>query len=79
MCFGGSAKTPTVSPSPTPSPTPSVIPAEASPMASGEARRKRLEQLRSGIASTINTGPKGITGQGAELKPPSLTGKSLLG
>lgn len=78
MCFG-SPKTPEVKQAPTPSPTPSVMPAESSPMASGEARRKRLEQLRSGIASTINTGPRGITGQGAELKPPSLTGKSLLG
>lgn len=78
-CFGGSPKTPQVQAAPAPSPTPSVVPAESSPMASGEARRRRLEQLRSGIASTVNTGPKGITGKGAELKPPSLTGKSLLG
>lgn len=79
MCFGSSPKTPSISPSPTPSPTPSILPAESSPMASGEARRKRLEQMRSGIASTINTGPKGITGNGAELRAPALTGKTLLG
>lgn len=79
MCFGGSPKPPSVTPAPTPSPTPTVSPSSVSPMAANDSRRKRLESLRMGIASTIRTGPKGVTGNGSDLTAPSLTGKTMLG
>lgn len=74
MCFG-SPKTPQVQAAPTPAPAPTVMPTEVSPQASGEARRKRLEQLRAGFATTLKTGPQGITGAGPDLKAPSLLGQ----
>ena len=75
--FGGSGpKMP--SPPPPPAPAPVPVPAEASSASTEEARRKRLERLRSGLAGTIKTSARGIVGAGAELKP-TATGKSVLG
>ena len=80
MCFFGSSKQPSVSPAPTPAPAPTITPSEVSPQASDEARRKRLERTRFGLASTIKSGsPRGITGAGAELNPMYNTAKSKLG
>jgi hypothetical protein len=59
---------------PQPAPTPTIQPSEVSAAASGEARRKRLEQLRYGFASTIKTGAQGV------LVPDSTSaGKTKLG
>lgn len=79
MCFFGSPKTPSVSPAPTPAPAPTITPSEVSPQASDEARRKRLERTRFGLASTIKSGPRGIVGSGAELNPMYNQGKAKLG
>jgi hypothetical protein len=82
MCLPGlfskpkTPEMPAVAPAPAPTPTPT--PSEVSPQMSDEARRKRLERLRSGFASTIKTGARGITGAGAELSPTG-SGKTKLG
>ncbi len=84
MCFF-SRKQPSIPTSPAPvappapAPTPVITPSEISPQIQGEARRKRREQLRFGLASTIKTSARGLTGRGPELSAPSLTGKTKLG
>jgi len=79
MCFGGSPKTPEVSAPPPPAPTPTVMPTQVSEISAQEtARKKRLNSLRFGLASTIKTSPLGITGSSADLSAPSQ-GKQRLG
>jgi len=78
FCFGGgggSAPASTPPPAPPPTPTPTVV----NPTASAQDRAKNLEQYRYGLASTIKTGPQGITGNGAELSAPSITGVNKTG
>lgn len=78
MCLVGSPKAPQVQAPPAPAPT--VTPSEVSPQGAQEARRKRLETVRAGLLSTIKTSPKGLTGNQADLQPPSLLGqKTKLG
>ena len=79
MCFGGKTKTPAVQAAPAPSPTPTITPSESESMMSESERRNRLKRLRSGMASTIKTSPKGVTGEGTDLMGPSLLGKDKLG
>jgi hypothetical protein len=82
MCFGSKKQSmpaaPTIVSAPAPAPTPTIIPSEVSPQQAGESKRKRLEQLRYGLASTIKTGTRGIMGSGSELQAPT-TGKKKLG
>lgn len=81
MCLGSlfskpkSPAMPAAAPLPAPAPVPT--PSEVSPQVAGDARRKKLEQLRRGLSSTIKT--RGIVGSGAELQPSSLVGSSTLG
>lgn len=76
MCFGGgNSKTPSVSAPPPMAPPPVIQPTEISAASAGEARRKKLEQLRFGLASTIKTSPKGITGVKPDLQAPALAGQ----
>ena len=77
--FGGGSKQQAPSPAPIPSPTPVPTPSEVSPVASDEARRKRLERTRFGLSSTIKSGARGITGGGAELNPMYNSSKNKLG
>lgn len=77
MCFGGVQKAPAVVAPPAPLPTPT--PTNTSPIATAQARATRLAQMQYGLASTIKTSPQGITGTGANLTPPALTGVSTTG
>lgn len=70
---------PTPVAAPIPAPTPTITPSEVAPQQKDEARRKRLEQMRFGLASTIKTSARGLTGAGPELSSASLTGKTKLG
>lgn len=80
MCFGGGKveQPPAVQAPPAPAPAPTITPSTVSAQAAGETRRKQLERLQTGIASTIKTSPKGIIGTGAELQAAG-TGKERLG
>lgn len=73
MCMGGSPK----APSPTPPPAPAPIPTE--PQQAVVKSKDQLERLRFGLASTIKTGPRGLTGSGANLTSVAPTGKTKLG
>lgn len=82
MCFFSKPKAPSVpipAAAPIPAPSPVITPSEVSPQQAGEARRKLLQQKRFGLASTIKTGARGLTGAGPELSAPSLTGVQKLG
>lgn len=83
MCFFGSKpkapEAPQMTMPPAPAPTPTITPSESSPMQAGESRRKRLEQMRYGLASTIKGGqPKGMFGTGSQLTG-ATTGATTLG
>lgn len=69
MCFGGSGKVAQVS-TPVAAPTPTITPSESGVTTSPEARRKRLERLRYGMASTVKTGVGGV---GSSLSTPATT------
>lgn len=75
MCFS-SPKSPAPTPLPPPAPTP--IAAESN-IGADAARRTQLEKLRMGLASTIKTSPRGLTGSGANLVGSTTTGKKTLG
>jgi hypothetical protein len=58
---------------------PVITPSEVSAQTAGEARKKQLERLRYGMASTIKTrGAGGMFGTGAQLTG-QTSGKSTLG
>ena len=78
MCFS-SPKKQEVKAAPPPAPAPVITPSEISPQTQDENRRKRLERLRSGLAATIKTSPRGITGAGADLSASGGGGKTKLG
>jgi hypothetical protein len=78
MCFAKAPKVEAPAPVPAPAPAPVITPSEVSPQSANEARRKRLDALRYGLASTIKTGPRGLVGAGAELSS-SGQGKQKLG
>lgn len=72
MCFGGTKKQDMnvpVAPSPTPAPSPS----ELSPQ-TAETKRAKIDAMRFGMASTMKTGPGGVTGAGADLSIPQAQG-----
>ena len=73
MCLGGSPKAP--SPTPPPAPAPMVM----EPQAGVVKSKDQLERLRYGLASTIKSGPRGLTGTGANLTSATQAGKTKLG
>lgn len=84
MCFGSPKQQqqgiPQVQapPQPPPAPAPTILPSSVSAQSAGENRRKQLEKLQYGLASTIKTSGKGILSTGSELQPMG-SGKEKLG
>ena len=78
MCFGGSSKQSSESVAP-PAPAPTPMPTSVNPVATAADRARNLEQYKYGLASTIKTSSGGITGKGADLKAPSVSGVSTTG
>jgi hypothetical protein len=84
MCIFSKPKAPEapqVSQAPAPAqtpPPPTPSPEEASQI-SGDSRKRRIEQMKYGLASTIKSGKKGIFGRNSELASGSFYGKSKLG
>lgn len=77
-CWGGGGpEAPPATPVPDPAPTPT--PSDVSPQITQQERLAKLKKMRFGLASTIKTSPKGITGAGADLTNRSLQGKPKLG
>ena len=58
---GGGSKAPDIKPAPTPSPRPTVESAEQSVSGQAASRKKRINQYRSGFASTLKTGAQGVS------------------
>lgn len=78
-CFGGSSAPKAVA-QPLPAPTPQAIaPSEVEGAVSEDERRKKLTRMRRGLASTIKTSAKGLTGSGSDLLSQTLVGKSKIG
>ena len=63
FCWGGGKKTPTVTQPPPASPPPTITPSDVSPQGAEQTRRKRIEAMRFGLASTIKTSPSGVEGE----------------
>ena len=77
MCLGSSKPPAAPPPVPAPAPMPTIIPSEVSAQTAGDARKRQIEKLRYGMASTIkNRG--GMFGSGAQLAG-QQTGKTTLG
>lgn len=81
MCFGGGPKAQPVPVQPTPAPAPSLIPpSQVEGAVTQDERRQKLTRMRNGLASTIKTSAKGLTGEGADLTSQMVTGaKEKLG
>jgi len=84
MCIFSKPKTPAppvmpATPAPPPMPPPPTPTPEVASQVASDSRKKRLEQLQYGLASTIKTGARGLTGTGADLKSSGFYGKSKLG
>ena len=78
MCFGGGGK-PSYQPPPTPAPSPQVLaPTMTESAKTDSERQQKLKRLRSGLASTIKTGAKELTGSGSDVTQ-QLLGKEKLG
>lgn len=73
MCFGGSPKPPDPVAPPSPAPTPTPV-TNINPVATQTDRAATLKKLQYGLASTIKTGPGGLTGTGANLTAPIAAG-----
>lgn len=70
--FGGGG-TPAVQQPPAPEPTPT--PMTQNPVATATDRAASLKRLQYGLSSTVQAGAAGgMTGTGANLKPPSVVG-----
>ena len=78
-CWGGGGSPEPPAPTKPPDPAPTPTPSDVSPQISQEERRRKLKNLRFGLASTIKTSSKGISGAGADLTNRSLQGKKKLG
>ena len=78
MCLFGSNKVDTPAPPPVPSPPPVPTPSDVGSQVAGDLAKRRRDQLRYGLQSTIKTGGRGITGYGAELSTAG-SGKNKLG
>lgn len=77
MCFS-SPKTPDVQQYKS-SPTPTTTESKTDSATSIEDRRKKLEKMRFGLASTIKTSTSGTQGKAIDLSSASATGKEKLG
>ena len=69
---------PTPVPAPAPAPTP-ISPSEVEGVVNADERRQKLAKMRQGLASTIKTSSKGLTGQGSDLLSQTIMGKDKLG
>jgi hypothetical protein len=79
MCFG-SPKAPAAPVVPKADPIPQAIaPSAVEGQVSEDDRRKRLTRMRNGLASTIKSGAKGLTGSGPDLLSQTILGKNKLG
>jgi len=58
---GGGSKAPDITPAPVASPRPTITPTESTPAGQAQARKKRVNQYRSGFASTLKTGAQGVS------------------
>lgn len=68
MCLFSSPKQPSLPPpTPPPPPQPVPVPTEVAPQMSADQRRRTVEKLKKGLASTIKTTPQGLVGKGPEL------------
>ena len=61
MCFGSSkmpevSQSPAVAPLPTPAPTPSIVEPSAVQAQTADQRRKQIQNMRYGLASTMKAG-----------------------
>lgn len=61
-CWGGGSKTPSITQPPPASPPPTITPSDVSPQGAEQTRRKRIEAMRFGLASTVKTSPSGVEG-----------------
>ena len=80
-CFGGGgqkAATPVAAPTPAPAPQ-TINPSEVEGVVSEDERRKKLTRMRNGLASTIKTSARGLTGSGSDLLSQTIQGKDKLG
>lgn len=75
MCFFSSAKQVMPQSNPTPPPAPAALPQPSDPNPSATQDQKRLQiaNMKRGFASTITTGPQGVTGKGPDLNTPAAT------
>ena len=64
---------------PAQSPAPTIQPSAVEGRASDEERRQKLSRMRNGLASTIKTSAKGLTGSGSDLLTQTILGKDKLG
>jgi len=78
MCFGGKPKQP--SPAPIPAPAPTPMAEDQNAVATQDERKAKLDRMRRGLASTIKTASRGMTGGGSDLTSSLLGGgKDKLG
>lgn len=79
-CFGGGQKQAAPVQQPIASPAPSIVsPTQTEGVISAEERRQKISRMRAGMASTIKTSAKGLTGTGADLLNQTILGKDKLG
>lgn len=80
FCFGGKQPSaPQIQSAPAPAPAPTVIEPTEVAAVSQDERRKKLQKMRFGLASTIATGPKGLVANNTSLASPEMQGKTKLG
>lgn len=76
MCFSSKVKTPEAAAPAAPA-VPSPTPSE--PMATQANAKKQMDKFRYGLASTVKTGPRGISGSGSDLMGNQNNLKTKLG
>lgn len=73
--FGNKKQSAPSLPPPAPTPAPPPVPvASENPVETADQRRKRADNLRQGVLSTLKSGPGGVTGTGADLKSATASG-----
>lgn len=76
--FGGKASTPPPPPPP-PVAAPPPVPTASESTTQPNKNKDGLERMRAGIASTIKTSARGLTGSGSDLVASNTAGKMKLG
>jgi len=74
MCMGSKPKMPDPVPAPAPTPPP---PTPSEPMATQANVAKQMDKFRYGLASTVKTGARGLTGSGSDLMGENKLKKKL--